>query len=408
MNYNLSCHDFYEDENNYWFSEFNFNGFYKVNKQTLKSELIFQFPNEELNKRGLFHCIEKVGHWFIFAPTWASKILLYNEISKEIKEFELKEYTENRKIKYENMPKFLEVIKYENSVFFIPSTYPAIIKLDLNTMELQYIENWINSIENILKEERKPYLNMYFAWITVNDNTIVMPLGCSNHVLLFNMINNSSELIEVKTKAIAFNSVIFDGNDYWFMPRVGGCITKWNMNSKESSCIEIPIKEDEKEKGMFNQPIVYGNKLYISSTPNSSPYIINIKTGKIEKNTVIIENILNIKKKLSTFPAGDMLCVRLKGNKLQFINGRNFCWYFIDLDTEEVESFSIEADEVGKKTILEEIIKQDIFVAETSSQGITELCNYINEFTDMRNELIVEEEAPKETIGSAILKATTS
>lgn len=409
LNYNLSCIDYYEDDNYYWFSELNFNGFYKVDKQTLKSELVFHFPNEDLDKGALFHCIEKIGDWFIFSPTLADRIVIYNEVTKDIKEFKLKEFNENRKIKYKNknMPKFIEVVKYENAVFFIPFTYPSIVKLNLDSMELEYINDWIDDIDNILKDERKPYLNIYISRIITKDNIIVAPLSCSNHILLFNMITNSSELIEIKTNAVAFNSVAFDGNDYWFIPRVGGYITKWNMETQETSYIEIEVNDLQKEQGLFHQPIIYRNKLYVSSTPNISPYIIDIKTGDIKKNNVIIDKILNTKKELSTFPIADMFCTKLVGSKLNFISGRDFCWYSVDLDTDEVECRNIKADDVAKKILYDIAVNKDVRVKEFKYQGIQELCNYVNEFADERNKERAKQSTAKETVGLAIIKATT-
>ncbi len=396
MEYRLSCGSVFEDEQYYWFAELQFNGFYKVDKSTKKAELLFHFPEEDLAQHALFGAIKKVGDWFVFTPAVAKNIVLYNLKTEDLRSLPLKEVKGGKKISYNKNRKFSSVFIWGDSAYFIPNSYPAIVKLNLETFSLTYITKWLPGLERVLPEELDPRFNVFFGRGLVQGSTAILPCGCTNHVLLLNLENNSTKLIELESKASCYNAVAFDGTDFWLTPRFGGYLTKWNQETELCKTIEIG-DTGELQRALFNFPLVRNSVLYLSALNNSHPYQVDL-TSEVATKMEVLDESLPTSFELPNMPASDMFCSRIEGNQYAFISGRDRRWYQMDLDTQEISSFEILADEAGIKIMQEKNLK----AIERPHCSIPEFCQFL--YQPESNQKIAEES--QGTIGEAVFRAT--
>lgn len=397
MEYKLSCGSLYEDETYCWFSELQFNAFYRVEKATMKPEFLFHFPEEALTQERLFGKPEKVGDWLVFSPVSAKNIVLYNLRTKEVKTLPLKKVLDARRLKFVQGYKFANIIVKETIVYLIPSTYPAIVKLDLSTMSIKYLDQWVDKVENVLAQDRNVHMNAYFTSGITSQNKILLPFACVNQLCSFNTEKESFELLEIKGDAAAFNGIAFDGFNYWLTPKIGATVTKWNPETGETQCLEL---ENSWPDGppIVQSPLIAGNKLQLMAGIDSRYYEVNVESGEIFF-VEFVNKQMPKKQELPNFPAADMLCTRLTGNQLLYISGKTHDWYTANLETKEVTYQTVWADKVGNEIMAQKTVT----ISETFGCGLQDFFAFVSNPTHTLNKTGKIEE----TIGQKILKATT-
>lgn len=396
MKYKLSCSNLYEDDRYYWFSELQFNGFYKVDKKTLTPELLFHFPEEDLDAERLYTDIAKVGDWFVFCPFSAKNICLYNEKNKEIKIFSLKEFSKEKKVKYNPCMKFSSLEVNEHIIFFFPYTYTSIVKLDLNSFNLTYLDSPIAQIEQVVREKRNVFLNIYFGPSCEKEGKVYIPLACGSYIAVFYMDKMNFELHSIEGTMLAFNHVYSEGDVFYLTPQIGNDLTCWNEKTGEVRNITLSSEENV-NRAIVHSPFFYKNKIYLSAGLQSAVYQVDLERMIAEK-LVFVNNIFPHKYELPNLPCADMLCVRQEERLVHFISGKTHDWYTVNLETNETFFTTIWADKVGRKIMSEKslhlfensAVNEDVFL------GFLKQGNYQNE----KKERI-------ETVGKTIFEKTT-
>lgn len=396
MSYKLSCENYYEDDKYYWFSAMQWNGFYRVDKHTLTPEFLFSFPDEPLSQSRLYPHITKVDDWFVFAPVRGNHVVIYHEKSKEILSFPLKVCFENRTLQYNKRSKFSSVVSYEDNVYLFPSTYPSIVKLNLSTKTLTYLDDGIMQIEQLLPTSRNKVLKLYFGIGESKDNKVYLPIGCTNHVGIFHLDQDKLELHKIEGEIIAFHTLFFHEQDCFLTPRIGTELTAWNETTKESRTFSfLNTEQEQKERTAASVTFVHSNNLWNPST-QSSLYQLDRASGRIEKLS-FIEEILPKHHEFPQISFIDMFCAKSHGDVFSFICGKNHDWYEVNLVTKEYSIKTIPADEVGQKVLSE---KKEFY-----NESITaDLDSYL-EYLKTR-QVPQEKNHRVETIGEIIFKAT--
>ena len=158
----LSFETFIEAKGYCWFASVFYNGLFRFsaleclemkNDISVNAEFVGIFPREN-NRQRLWSWIESYDEYLIFVPLCADNITIYNIERNEFITFPIKEpenltvYT----ISYNNMAKFSTCIKRDNSIVFLPYTYPAIVVLNFETMKLVYYEQPIYDMSVYLEK----------------------------------------------------------------------------------------------------------------------------------------------------------------------------------------------------------------------------------------------------------------
>lgn len=391
----LSCQSLYEDENFYWFSEIQFNGFYQVDKKTLKPELLFRFPQESLEEIFLYPHILKVGEWFVFAPQRGNNIVLYQRQTKEVKVLPLKVFPEEGKIKYSAHEKFLSLDSDGNNVFFFPLTYPAIVKLELQTMTLTYQEEGMKAIQDIIPKERNRFFNLYFRTGAQKEGKVYLPLGCSKHLGIYDMKEEKLELVPIECNALAFHDIFLQGEDCYLTPRMGSDVVCWNIATRQSKTFPLLASVPEHKSTILVQnPFVYENSLYLCPWRDGGMYQMNLDTeemGPVE----FIQDLLPENHEFPHFSLTDMFCIRVEGDFLSFLSGKTHDWYRVNLKTKECSTWTVEADDEDDKIFTEKLCH----FFEKPSGNLDSYLQFLK-----KGEFYKKKEMQEKTIGQRILE----
>lgn len=396
MKFQLNSKSVYEDEEWAWFVDNSFNGFYKMNKNTSKAEFLFHIPGEDQQGIQLFGYVEKVGDWLVFPPVRGKQIFLFHLVTNEIKTFPLKPVEKNALVPYSSESKFLRCYHFENIVYFFPSTYPAIVKLDLNTMSLQYLDTWMKDFEKL--DAKENFINWYFFTGTQEGSTFMVPCGLNNHIAVFDAITEKISFEKVNCEEMTFLQILADGTYYWLTPKKGYRLIRWDRESNTSISLELDsgIEADYPKVGLA---ILKNNTIYISSGVNNTGYEVNIGNNSVLK-VDYFENMRPEKKIQHQEFSNDMMCFRINENYLHFTSPLDKNWYCFDLETKELSKKSVFADEIGISILK----KKPIIMYENKDMSLFDFCEGIQNL-----EISDKNKCEKlESVGQQILKQVLS
>lgn len=400
MDYKLSCSSLYEDEQYYWFSEWNFNGFYQVEKATLKAKLLFHFPGEDLDREQLHIQIERVGDWLVLCPRRGKEITAYHRETGELKRFPLKENLGKTNIHYARDFKFFFQCSHKNQVYFFPATYPAVVILNLDTMLLTYQENEVKEMGERTKTPSDKEVNMYFGIGQKKGHKVYLPVACASLLGVYDMETNQLHFIPAKGETRSFFSAEVVGERCYLGDRAGNGVACYDEVTEEWNYLPF-YATMEQRTGKFKVPyrssFLHGTQLYLYPWSGNDRFQMNLETGEIKQSQFLIE-LLSQNHVYPYCSFCNMLCLRVEGDIVSFVNGKNGDWYEVNLVTEEWSTKSILADPIGRK-ILSEKVWYGVENYNTNLESYLAFVKNIEEKEDAN--------VKTKTIGQAIFEATT-
>lgn len=212
------------EDNDLWFVSPQQNALCRMNFSTGIVKEAVSMPIQSSMDRQYSDLI-KVEDNIYLAPLNSDRICIFNGVAKT---FEFIDFSEPL-IKNN----FIRVIKYKNYLYFIPSAYSAIVRLDLTTHELKY---YTDAITALSKYNEHPNGLLFHFGVDVQDNRLFLASVNKNKVLEFNMDTEKSIIHTVGTKENGYRHMAFDGNNYWLIPFTNGLdpyIVKWNPKTEK-------------------------------------------------------------------------------------------------------------------------------------------------------------------------------
>jgi len=207
--------------NEIWFCEARFNALFKMNNETWEPEYIGSFPSLSeysvyqsriLHNGNLYCTSNNIGEF--------AKYNIQTNTMYSIK-YERTKYNKN------DYSDFHEIVSYCKYLFFIPYFYNAIMRFDTETKEFAFFNDWFEPLSKLTTDEKQP---LFARPIRITENTIMLSSCRANAVVEFNMETLKSKVYEVGKRGDTYNSICFDGKDYWLSLGNSGSVIKWNPN----------------------------------------------------------------------------------------------------------------------------------------------------------------------------------
>jgi len=331
----------------FWFTAFEHNALYRMDKVIWKAEYMGSFQNEEINGRKLYGQIAEHNGKLYFAPLSAIEIGIYDVKSRQFEKISISKLSGGNINRYYPSHKFYSVATYKECVFFVGFGYPSIVRYDTKNKKTDYFTDWVAHLN-----KRINFDDGYFNLSYFNGNTIIAAACNTNAVVSFNMDSCTSDVYEVGGKKCGYAAVTYDGEYYWLAPRHDGSIVRWNMQTNEY--IEYSNFPDEYIKTAFSfRSIVYtdgclymfpisanmGLKLaldngsaIIADEPQIPPIkclMAKLTNGSIhifieQTNTLISYNPADGKRREEVITSVQEAAERAKLSRMQFFNRNTF------------------------------------------------------------------------------------
>ncbi len=284
----------------------------------------------------------KLVYWeekIIVVPLSMGKIWIYSLKDRRWNGIDIED--DRRKIP---KTKFRQAIVDYGSLYLIGGHYPAILKMDLATYKISYIE------EPFLYYRKKETEELYFRGDFVyREGTLYLASGRDNSVLAFRPKTQEYERIEVGREENRYSGIAWDGSHYWLSPRTNTAIVKWDSKGGVTE-YEIPL---EKRK----------NEISYSGIVERNSQIIMPALAGGSADTIILsrDGSMEFEDKRYTFykktEEGEYLSQDLQGN-LMFVNGKGEKRLFSCVITGDVfhdffTALHVDADDIVKKINME-------------------------------------------------------
>ena len=243
------------------------------------------------------YVVARIGKKMYFVPRWyvnGDHIAIYDENTKQFefiklddKQDSLLDDEENKEFKklggalvYSNSPKFQKIIHHKESLFIVPSSYPAIVKLDLNTDEVTYFDEYIDEVLELTALYGTRGASA-FSVAVQKDEKIVLCCRWTDLVVEFDMDSCKSEVIMISERGYGSQQMLFDGIDFWMFSQSRAEITSWNPESKKTLVLRDFPKEVT-EIPQWQSLTVYDGFIYASlANCNKVPIKVDVKSGDI-------------------------------------------------------------------------------------------------------------------------------
>jgi hypothetical protein len=271
----------YDDGNSVWFIN-SLSVLYRYNKQSKETEYIGVLPGKNYSTN--VSILKNDGKLY-FAPYWRNdKICIFDMAQNK---FETIDYRDNNR----SDRKFQNLINFKSFVYFIPSEFPAIMRLNTNTNEIEYFSEWVSEVSKLqTSKTQEVWKNIIFWSSCTVDAEIAMVIHGANAVMFFNMETRDYEIENIGGKSEQYHNICFDGQNYYLSLLYKDYIVKWNKQSNEILKIKIPSFSRRESIGA-SFSIQYSNG-YVWLIPiwANNAYKININTNEITELPELTEH----------------------------------------------------------------------------------------------------------------------
>ncbi len=195
---------------------------------TDETELICKVDSEESQMRLFGAIISKCDEMYL-VPFSAKCMYKVNVNTGEYESIQFKSVSSNTAFSYLSTAKFLSAHLYEDKIYLMPVSYPAIVEYNCTTGEIQYYDSWLE--EAVI--DYNPDENALFRKTMLLGDYIYAPFCGKNAVLKFNVITKETQILSVGSKDCAYSSICFDGKCFWLSPRGVTPVVRWNEENDE-------------------------------------------------------------------------------------------------------------------------------------------------------------------------------
>lgn len=225
----LTFENLYEDGENFWFTAYNFNALFKMDKHTWKAEYMGSFPGESPDGWRLYGSITEHGGQLYFAPGSAKEFAKYDLNTGEFHKIKFNEPKPQSEVQYLPAAKFFASIRYKDWIFFVGCSYPAFVRYNTITGQLDYFSDWVENVNRLVSDPTDAYFRQEAI---VNGSRFTVAACNANALVVFDMDVCVSTVYEVGSKDCRYSGICFDGHDYWLSPRHSGPVVKWDPDTK--------------------------------------------------------------------------------------------------------------------------------------------------------------------------------
>lgn len=339
-----------------WATSFHAKGLYKYRIGATRAECVTDFPDEKERTR-MFGDITQYGDKLILTPFSADAIVIYDMKQNDMVSIPLQVLNNEMKytIPYISEKKFAFCKIYDKYAFLFPCTYPVIVKINLETYEVEYLSDGICKLARYAKFEHAIY---FYKGLCVNEKVQMwcMAVGA---IVEFDMKEESLSLLYLLEEERKYILMVYDGETYWLLPSAQETeILKLSKTFQKTEKINLP-QNIKGEGNDFLYTAIYGDDiLFFPGTANHT-ISINKKNNKI--HVVHDLDIHNIEIYQANPKLSKYLCATINNNVVVAYENEARQMVLYDLKTRVVKKESIcysGRDEDGQLLVLLDILRQ--------------------------------------------------
>ncbi|MBB6732243.1 hypothetical protein [Cohnella zeiphila] len=266
-----------DDGSHLWWSAYSGNALMRMDKQTKVATYVGFFPDEKYCGWPLYGgALLSEGKLF-FAPSAADAVAIYDIEAGTWEKIAFELSVQEAGQLFFPEYKFGDIKRYKNWLFFIPLSYPAIIRYDLDTGKIEYINKWIKQLEPYIFDKAE----VWFAQSVQEGSQLLLPACNANAIVIFDMETCKSVVQTVENVQHGFEGVCGDAEQYWLTPRKHTEIVRWNRKDNTFTKLNEFPQEFVGGTYSFTLPIYANRSVWLLPKQANQIIQINEEDGKM-------------------------------------------------------------------------------------------------------------------------------
>lgn len=200
----IGFNDFVKVEDEIWFCDIYRNRLVKMDLQMRNIKTVVPLGKRQLKMSygSIFNYKDRI----VLIPRNADNILIYNLHGNDITEIPLRENSE-----VIGRPWFIKAIAYQDNIYLFPARFGAVVKLNMETLTVTYLDEIIQIAKNY-KSDKK---GIYFNCIAMVEHYCFMPLYETNVMVRFDLQTEYYDFIEYDDVNHRILSAFGEKNKIW-------------------------------------------------------------------------------------------------------------------------------------------------------------------------------------------------
>ena len=258
----INFYDVMVDEKVIWSVSWNLNGLFSFDTETNNLRFHGEIPNERAFEANLCVSLTKNKNSIMMAPYNSNCITKYDMDNSVFETIPLEGYVEH---------KFSDVLSFSGNTYFVPYSYPALLKYNIKTSDISKISDICAEFPEIKASNYECYFR---KGAFIRDNSIMMITSAANVIANYNSESNEYRIYRVGNSDNKFISMVHDGKNYWLLT-LDGQLLKWNEQTE--SVEEINFYQNalmHNETQSFAFLVVFEKSIFVF--PSKSTMILEI------------------------------------------------------------------------------------------------------------------------------------
>lgn len=319
-----------------WFCNYAYAAICRMDLRSHEIDLEAFIPDQGGGFTDLYGPIAYYKGNLILAPRCSDRILLYNLSQKIFREIPVSMDTIEKEQRYKL---FMDIAIVGNTAYLLPCRYPAVIKLDMDTLKITYYDDWYQELKKSIYEPQR----FIFGRAAVrNEHECVFPVWQDGLLMQFDLKTGRYMMHRIYDSHTPFSAGVFDGEDYWVALRNKNIIIKWEQKSRVIMFDRFPDDCEIPSDRGFVSLMCIGEEIIAVPQYGSGNMIVAIdrRTGIPRKVKDILTKPVKCLEK-SVFGQGLLLCSK-KISENELIVFSNFDGKTLKIDLKNRESKEIE------------------------------------------------------------------
>ena len=324
------------NKNELWFCNVNYNMLFRLDMSSRKLETVIELT--DIEKFGLAEEYSALAYYqnkLIIAPKNAKDIILYDIAQKEIKHI-LFELPKDKEI-HSNYFRHVEV--YRNVAYLFPGTYPAILKLDLDTYKVSYIDEWYHTWNKQLthqETDKAMFLNFH-----IDGTDCYMPCRRVGLEMRFNLQTEKCEMKQLGEFNMQLTDSLHSERTVWYSHMDGNEI--YQIVDGVERCYTCSDCNCHLEGGYHF--VDAGKNIYAIPRIGNAFLQINKKTKNINITQETIDQPKEYMKNFTIYKTKYICRQRYDHNKMLFFSNYEGLVIIRDLENGNIDSYETKLSE---------------------------------------------------------------
>ena len=295
---------------------------YQMNLEDGSMEKIMTFPGTSDHIWGCYYGIKKIQNKIILAPYNTEDIYIYDLDKRQGIKLVLSEAKDNMKL-------FDEIIEYKGKAFLLPGRYPALVRVDMETLEVCEYRECVKSFQRTNESEHM------FQWAYyVNGEYLYLAGMNESRILIFNMEDESYKIKTIGGYPYGYCRLIYDGTCFWLGAFKVNRIVRWDEKSGNTKEYSYPMEQEPvNEWAYYGSLIDCGDEIKICSAFSFDIISFNKTTGECSRPEGIQDILAELESKALRNETGFVYARPWNGEGAVLFDTGNNCLHIWNLKT---------------------------------------------------------------------------